>query len=136
MMRKKYILHMLELLKTSKDLSSQEVFVGASELANDPEILEKVKETLRHLVSTNKFQAAKAEEIILENYPQLLGNRKSKPIFKSKPLSNKKTPIGPFLVDKFEHPIIIDFSRMGLDWIRKISSASPEERETIMKEFH
>ena len=133
-MHKKYILHMLELLKTSKDLSPQEVFVGASELANDPEILEKVKETLRHLVSANKFKAAKAEEIILENYPQLLGNRKSKPIFKSKP-SNKKTPIGPFLVDKFEHPIIIDFSRMGLNWIRKISSASPEERETMMKEF-
>lgn len=126
MFNKSYILRMLDLLGKegySDILSIEGIFSGVKELYEDKEVCGKLMEALKKLVEIDNLTASQAEGLIRKHFPKLIG----KP---DKPLV---TFVGPFKSTPGNAPVMIDFSKMGKDWIRKYSYASLEERKDMMR---
>lgn len=135
---KAYVLKMLEDIKAGKYtklLVLYDIFCGAADLTEDPEIKTKIEEALIYLVEEDIISALRGEEIVHRCLPMMLTEEQkkrladtSKNIDVRKPATCHNSPIGPFYdIYGTEHPVVIDFGRMDIDWIRRVGKASPKE---------
>lgn len=102
------------------------IFAGVSSLYEDKEVCEKLITVLKKLVENDNLTAKDAEQLIRKHFPVLIEKPKRPPV----------TFMGPFWDHIDKRSIAFDMSRMGEDWIRKYTKATPEEREEMVRPHH
>lgn len=137
MHNKEYALKMLDNLKHVRIFSRNavDVLVGVSMMSEDKDIQKKVKEVFKYLVRARRISASKVEKLLTEHFPAMVGKRsKTKAKSKKRAIKSGPSPVGPFLgVYNLDKPVLLDYSRMGKEWLEKLSNASREEREEMLK---
>jgi hypothetical protein len=121
MFNKNYVLRMLDLLGTEGCRDIEKIFAGVGSQYEDKEVQEKLVSILKKLVENDTLTAQNAERLIRKHFPKLIKKPKRPPI----------TFTGPFPGQ--DPKMIIDFSRMGKDWIDKYTKALPIEREEMTR---
>jgi uncharacterized protein with NRDE domain len=133
---KTYVLKMLEDTKLGKytnQLILYDIFNGSADLIEDKEVRAKIEETLISLVEKGIISASRGEEIVHKCLPMMLTEEQKKRRTNKHTNTNKKratcnSPIGPFYdIYGTRHPVVLDFARMGRDWIERINKTSSEK---------